>query len=95
MLLKDISTADNQTVTRRRNVGLELQFYLLNTLSFGDVLVSNLYSGITETFQQISGVQAHQISSFISFCKENNSMKGIFLIVSTSFFLHDSINLDG
>lgn len=45
--------------------------YLLNILPFGDVLISNLHSGIAEAFQQICRVQAHQIRCFISHCREN------------------------
>lgn len=54
-----------------------LQSYLLHILAFGNILISNLYSRITEVFQQISRVQAHQIRCFISFCNDRKNISNI------------------
>lgn len=47
--------------------------YLLHILPFGDILISNLDSGVAEVFQQICRVQAHQIRSFISLCNSTRN----------------------
>lgn len=56
-----------------RNVYVLLP-HLLNALSFGDILIPNLYSGIAEIFEQVSRVQAHQVCCFLSFCIENTTI---------------------
>lgn len=40
--------------------------YLLRSLTFGDILIPNLHSRATQSFQQISRVQTHQIGNFVS-----------------------------
>ena len=39
--------------------------YLLRSLTFGDVLIPDLHSGITQSFEQIGGVQTHEVRDFV------------------------------
>lgn len=49
-----------------------LSAYLLHILSFGDKLIPNLNSGVTEVFEQISRVQPRQIRSLIGLYGKRN-----------------------
>lgn len=47
--------------------------YLLWSLAFGDIFIPNLHSRATQSFQQISRVQTHQIGNFVRHCRRDNT----------------------
>ena len=47
--------------------------HLLNTLTFGDPLISDFDPWVTQALQHVSRVQAHQICNLVHIC--NNTTK--------------------
>ena len=42
--------------------------YLLHILTFGDPLVADFHSRVTQALDEVSRVQAHQICNFVCIC---------------------------